>query len=268
MKTVMMIVVVATTWVTAATSNTATTKVHIEGMTCGACATAVKMVLRKTAGVVDAVVSYDDKQATVTYDPAKTSPAKLADAIATALEYKVTAVDSCSPAQSASGNVIALSSYRSDDLRDQFNRASDRVRIVALLSPTCSVCQKGQRVVQSVFSKYADEQRLRGFVVWEPMLATDSEQAARTQASAFVDPRVTQEWDANGASGKLAASTLKLSDNAWDVYLLYAPGVKWNGEALPEPTFWMHQLRPESGADQKICLNPAVFTEKTSELLR
>jgi len=48
---------------------------------------------------------------------------------------------------------IALAPYRVNDLRAEFNRASERVRIVALLSPTCGGCQRGQRVVQSVFSK-------------------------------------------------------------------------------------------------------------------
>ena len=29
---------------------------------------------------------------------------------------------------------------------------------------------------------------------------------------------------------------------AWDVYLVYKPGVKWEGPRPPRPTFWMHQL--------------------------
>jgi hypothetical protein len=37
----------------------------------------------------------------------------------------------------ASAAPIALAPYRLNDLRAEFNRASDRVRIVALLSPTC-----------------------------------------------------------------------------------------------------------------------------------
>jgi len=58
-------------------------------MTCGSCATAVKIVLQKTAGVVSSTVSYEEKRAIVTYDPAKTTPAKIAGAISTALRYKV-----------------------------------------------------------------------------------------------------------------------------------------------------------------------------------
>lgn len=267
----------------ATAQKTAATNLHIEGMTCGGCATAVKLVLQKTPGVVSSTVSYDDKRAVVTYDPAKTTPAKVAAAVATALSYKVNvegatakaavttepaaALCATPPATTAVAKPIALPSYRLDALRAAFNNASDHVRVVALLSPTCGQCQKGQRVVQSVFAKYPNDERLRGFVVWLPMLPSDSESAAGAQAGSFVDARVAQQWDGDRASGKLVAKTLSLKSNAWDVYLLYAPGVKWTGETPPAPTFWMHQLRAETGADQRVCLNPAVFLNKVADLL-
>ncbi len=262
--------------------KTATTNLHIEGMTCGSCATAVKLVLQKTAGVVSSTVSYEEKRATVTYDPAKTTPATVAEAIATALTYKVSvegaqhadaatkpASASCDmpPSPVATSKPIALPSYRLDALRTAFNNASDQVRVVALLSPTCGFCQKGQRVVESVFTKYPNDTRLRGFVVWLPMLPSDNANAAGAQAGSFVDARVLQQWDGNRESGKLVARTLNLKGNAWDVYLLYAPGVKWTGDEPPAPTFWMHQLRAETGADQRACLNPSVFTGKVAGLL-
>ena len=262
----------------------ATTTLHIEGMTCGSCATAVKLVLQKTPGVTTSKVSYEEKQAVVTYDPAKTTPAKIAAAVADSLTYKVTVADAsarmATPAPAiatsssaapngtvASSKPIALPSYQLDALRTAFNNASNQVRVVSLLSPTCGECQKGQRVVQSVFTKYPNDARLRGFVVWLPMLASDSESAAGAQAGSFVDARVAQQWDGERRSGKTVAKTLRLKGNAWDVYLLYAPGVTWTGEAPPAPTFWMHQLRAETGADQRVCLNPAVFLGKVASLL-
>jgi len=78
---------------TAAYAATATTTLHIEGMTCAGCETAVKLVLKKTPGVVSAKVSYEEKRAVVTYDAAKTTPQKIAAAVADALSYKVTVVD-------------------------------------------------------------------------------------------------------------------------------------------------------------------------------
>src|SRR5437867_13011651 len=73
----------------AAAATVQKTNLHIEGMTCGSCATAVKLVLKKTVGVVGSTVSYEEKRAVVTYDPAKTTPAKVAEAVAGALSYKV-----------------------------------------------------------------------------------------------------------------------------------------------------------------------------------
>src|SRR5258708_8930801 len=68
---------------------TSTTTLHIEGMTCAGCETAVKLVLQKTPGVTGQQVSYEQKQAVVTYDASKTTPAKIASAVANALSYKV-----------------------------------------------------------------------------------------------------------------------------------------------------------------------------------
>src|SRR2546428_18945 len=36
----------------------------------------------------------------------------------------------------------------------------------------------------------------------------------------------------------------------------------------PMPVFWMHQLYPETGADQRFCLNPTVSLGKVADLLR
>ena len=261
----------------------ATTNLHIEGMTCAGCETAVKMVLKKTPGVISSEVSYEQKRAVVSYDAAKTTPEKIAKAVADALSYKVTVTGATAKPVKAAASAtscdvpvvmpkaakpVSLAGYRTDELRAEFNRASDRVRVVALLSPTCGICQKGQRVVQSVFAKNANDARLRGFVVWLPMLPSDSKDSAGAQAASFVDGRLMQQWDGDRASGNLLAKTLGLKGAAWDVYLLYAPGVKWTGEQPPAPTFWMHQLREESGADQRACLNPAVFEGKVAELLR
>jgi copper chaperone CopZ len=261
----------------------ATTTLHIEGMTCAGCETAVKMVLKKTPGVASSEVSYEEKRAVVSYDAAKTTPEKIAKAVADALSYKVTVSGATAKPVKAAASAtscdvpvvmpkaakpVSLAGYRTDELRAEFNSASDRVRVVALLSPTCGICQKGQRVVQSVFSKHPNDARLRGFVVWLPMLPSDSKESAGAQAASFVDGRLMQQWDGDRASGNLLAKTLALKGSAWDVYLLYAPGVKWTGDQPPAPTFWMHQLREESGADQRACLNPAVFEGKVAELLR
>ncbi len=61
---------------------------QIDGMTCGACATSAKIVLKKQSGVKSADVSYQTKTAVVKYDPAVTSAKKLAAAVESSLPYK------------------------------------------------------------------------------------------------------------------------------------------------------------------------------------
>lgn len=69
------------------------TTLRIEGMTCGACATAVRQVLKNVDGVKGARVSYEDKNAVVTYDPARVTPDKIVRAIAEKLPaYKATVI--------------------------------------------------------------------------------------------------------------------------------------------------------------------------------
>lgn len=54
---------------------------HIDGMTCGSCAMAVKHVLTGVNGVKAVTVSYEKKSAVVTYDAAKVTAEKIAHAI-------------------------------------------------------------------------------------------------------------------------------------------------------------------------------------------
>jgi len=88
----------ATTWGVAAlfggvcwaadTAPGKTTALQIEGMTCGACTTSVKIVLEKLDGVSNVKVSFKDKQAVVRYDPAKVTPEQMVEVIHGKLPYK------------------------------------------------------------------------------------------------------------------------------------------------------------------------------------
>lgn len=50
-------------------------------MTCGSCEIAVKRVLTKVNGVKSATVSFEKKNAVVTYDPSKVTAQKIASAV-------------------------------------------------------------------------------------------------------------------------------------------------------------------------------------------
>lgn len=66
----------------AAQASKAQVALHVDGMTCASCSTAVRLALKRLDGVVDATVSFDEKRAVVTYDPKRVAPEKMVAAIA------------------------------------------------------------------------------------------------------------------------------------------------------------------------------------------
>ena len=88
-----LVITLAALGVAYASQTIKVTTLHIEGMTCGSCAAAVRHVLRKVDGVKDARVSYEQKQGVVTYDAIKVTPEKIARAVEEKLPtYKATVV--------------------------------------------------------------------------------------------------------------------------------------------------------------------------------
>lgn len=80
--------------------------------------------------------------------------------------------------------------------------------------------------------------------VWMPVLKSDNAIAGKKAEPLLPDPRVIHYWDAENSLGKLYGRQLTLPRGrqlAWDVYFVYAPGIRWEDEP-PEPTAWMHQL--------------------------
>lgn len=70
---------------------------HVEGMTCAGCTIATRKVLTRLPGVTRADVSYEAKQAVVTYDPARVTVAQMIAAVQT-LHYTATVVAGPKPA--------------------------------------------------------------------------------------------------------------------------------------------------------------------------
>ena len=99
------------------------------------------------------------------------------------------------------------------------------------------------------------------------MMSGDSLQSALQEKTGFDGFEVTHAWDAERQLGILYAKTLNLSAVAWDVYLLYAPGIIWEGSEPPQPTFWMHQLPTESGAERDLVLYPTRLAQELLTLL-
>ena len=99
------------------------------------------------------------------------------------------------------------------------------------------------------------------------MMPEDNAQTARREAQNFDDLSVLQFWDPERHLGEALSKTLGLRSTAWDVYCLYAPGVKWEGNNPPEPSFWMHQLPAKTGADWKFRLNPTRIAQEVLKIL-
>lgn len=74
------------------------------------------------------------------------------------------------------------------------------------------------------------------------MLTPDNSDAAARQAKFWPDDRVHHWWDGGRELSSLFGQALGLQGRAWDVYLLYRPGVRWKEHVPPGPSFWMHQL--------------------------
>jgi hypothetical protein len=79
------------------------------------------------------------------------------------------------------------------------------------------------------------------------------------------DPRVQHYWDEQNQMGESYRSILKLSEPAWDVFLLFDRVASWPSGRPPGPTFWMHQLPGVTHGPQ---LDADGFVAKAEELLR
>src|SRR5260370_23325192 len=136
--------------------------------------------------------------------------------------------DCCHPSCAKSGSSAPLaatsarpmSSLNAEDVRKEFNASSQKVRVVALLSPTCPDCQSGHGVVGQVLKKFPSPQ-LKAILMWEPMRDGDNASSATQQAETVQDIRISQGCDGRQNLGKLFGQTLDRHQIAWDVYLVY-----------------------------------------------
>lgn len=243
--------------------NETTATIGITGMSCGSCAMQIQSTLVKTPGVKSADVSYEKKRAVVSYDGKTTSIETIRRAIE-ALGYQ-TGESKESEAQPLAA-LNDLAELPISKMKEEFNRSSEKVRVLAILSPTCDACQRGRGVVADMFDKQKSE-NLAGFVVWLPMKPKDTSKMAWLESEKLKDERISvRGWDGDRKIGHLFAKPLKLTTIAWDVYLVYATGVKWEGSEPPQPSYWMHQLQGQR-ADTMLCLNPTALSSRVQKYL-
>lgn len=100
------------------------------------------------------------------------------------------------------------------------------------------------RVVQRYVLDDIADPRLRVYMVWGPMLDKETEADARRATTFIQDPRLTHFWtDSDGVAERFKVPLGLTTTDAWDTYLLFAPGTRWTEEA-PRPSSFMHVGKP------------------------
>jgi hypothetical protein len=127
------------------------------------------------------------------------------------------------------------------------------------------MCLRGASEVESKLFANEPSPRLRGYAVWVPASGGRAEDVASATTTAN-DPRIVQLWDERGLELTAFRAPLHLSSDAWDVYLAYAPGVRWQGATPPVPSYFMHQLDALDGSGVPE-LDGAVFATHARALL-
>ena len=105
------------------------------------------------------------------------------------------------------------------------------------------MCRQGASVIQTAVLEAIEGPSLRAYVAWVPVLPTDQSADAQEASSLVPDERASHFWDAEGTLARTFSRVLDLPSGcpAWDVYLAYPPGIRWELEP-PGPPYWQHQL--------------------------
>jgi len=91
--------------------------------------------------------------------------------------------------------------------------------------------------------KSVRDDRLRAYVVWLPIFGGDFRGEARKLSKSFPDKRVSYFLDPESLTGTMWERTLTTHrEIAWDVYLLYGPEARWEGDTPEPPDLWRHRL--------------------------
>lgn len=269
----------------------------VGGMTCTSCEAHIESEVKKLSGISSVKASYEKKSATIEYDPKKIDESKIIAAInstgytvnenAGLVQEKLKGncctkgssgtSGSCSsgmPVVSVpdekSKNLKVLSSI--DELKSAFNKQSNNVRFVAILSSTCGWCLQGAQSVQKAVIEQMAEKNISVIIVWTNMLKTDDKENAYKAASLFQNPSVVQYFDAENQFGDMVARRLNpKGEKAWDIYMFYDKDVEW-ASSMPRPFEYAHQLsatlHPWADQTKYFCGNALTkrLTEITSSL--
>jgi hypothetical protein len=108
-------------------------------------------------------------------------------------------------------------------LQADFNRAADRVRILAVFSPTRPESLAGATALQALLTEF-DTTSVLVQVVWEPQVESDWAPPATEVMARVWDTRAKQYWDkGHVVSGKVGAQEIRI----------FSRGAAWRDDLPP-----------------------------------
>ena len=133
-------------------------------------------------------------------------------------------------------------------LREPFNAAKGKVRVVSFLSPTCPRCQAAVADIQRHFLAKNPSDDFRLFAVWLPATDADTEESLLTAMQLIPDPRVQHYWDVDRVLNAqlLDAVAFEIQMRIFDLHLLYDRETMWE-KRLPRPGYFLHEVKGLSG---------------------
>ncbi|HEX4959679.1 MAG TPA: hypothetical protein VF173_02485 [Thermoanaerobaculia bacterium] len=154
------------------------------------------------------------------------------------------------------------------ELRETFNQDRGKVRLLLILSPTCSNCRMSARLVQRYVLAALNDPRLAVYVVWEKIGSKDSLETALQATALLPDPRVNFFWSSERIVGKIFQKTIGIQGTpAWDVFLVFDTRKEWPGSP-PSPDYLMHNQPAHSELPQDRLLNANRLVEKVRNYLQ
>lgn len=148
-------------------------------------------------------------------------------------------------------------------LREEFNADAGKVRLLYIVGPTCPACLRGMDGLGRALASEQDDPRLHAFVVYVPELhATPAD--IQPTVTLLPGEGVSCYWDPAGSIEKQFEAKLKTVGPAWDVWMVYGPEQRWDGDVPPTPDFWMDQLE---GMPQSRYLDPVEFSKQVEKQL-
>jgi hypothetical protein len=120
-------------------------------------------------------------------------------------------------------------------VRAAFNADACKVRVLMVVSPTCGACLHGASEVSAQMAGIDEGQTVPLYVLWVPRRGR-REKDVPAASRVIADRSAHEFWDGNDLLGIQYKQVLGWRGNAWDVYMLYGPKAKWNGNLPPRQT--------------------------------